>query len=134
MFIDMCRVDITSLPLLASSKRVRARDGGLVVIWRWWLRVRSWQDDSRLGTFCPQAAGFVPSVILSTERTHQGLRQPKRKLFLCKGPNRSWYWYHVFPADLIAAASSLGMDFLFLSSFSCLEPTNCSAILPEVSG
>ena len=23
----MCRVDITSLPLLASSKRVRARDG-----------------------------------------------------------------------------------------------------------
>ena len=27
MFIDMCRVDIISLPLLASSKRVRARDG-----------------------------------------------------------------------------------------------------------
>ena len=27
MFMDRRRVDITSLPLLASSKRVRARDG-----------------------------------------------------------------------------------------------------------
>ena len=27
MFIDRRRVDITSLPLLASSKRVKARDG-----------------------------------------------------------------------------------------------------------
>ena len=33
-------------------------------------------------------------VTLSTERTHQGFRQPKQKLFLYflgKGPNRGWH-------------------------------------------
>ena len=55
---------------------------GMVVILRWWLRVWSCQDDSRLGTFCPQVAGFVSAPYLAWRGLTKGSGSLKRTLFL----------------------------------------------------
>ena len=65
MFIDMCRVDITSLPLLASSKRVRARDGV-------WSRVGVDRIGVR-GRFVGVSLGFVGQEKVKVGIGGQGL-------------------------------------------------------------